>query len=80
MSRARYKELASGLASAALLKPAPPPGGYTGNTAITEWLTLNCRDRWASFSDGPVVRVRFVDPEDCARALERFGGRRLTPA
>jgi hypothetical protein len=76
MPRVRFEELPGGAADrseAALRKPQPPPAGYTGNTAITEWLTLHCRRDWGSISDGPVVRVRFADPEDCARARERFG-------
>lgn len=80
MPRARYGQLADarvrGL-QAAFRKTSAPPAGYTANTVITEWLTLHCQGVWGSFSDGPVVRVRFTDPQDLARALAYFGGRAI---
>lgn len=80
MARVRYEELdGRARARATLLKPSPAPAGYTGNTAVTEWLILNCRGDFGSVSDGHAVRVRFADPEDCARALARFGGKPLGP-
>jgi hypothetical protein len=76
MPRVRVEELPgdeAGGMSATFRKPTSPPQGYTGNTVITEWLTLHCRGDWGSLSDGAFVRVRFADPEDCARAKARFG-------
>jgi hypothetical protein len=76
MSRVRFEELPGGKAGgaeASFRKPPAPPPGYTGNTVITEWLTLHCRGDWGSLSDGAFVRVRFADPADCDRAAARFG-------
>jgi hypothetical protein len=76
MARIRLGEAAAGDAgflAASLRKPSEIPRGYTGNTVITEWLTLNCRGDWASWSHGARVTVRFADARDRERALARFG-------
>lgn len=86
MSRVRFEEVgACGRqpCEARFRKPAAPPAGYTGNTVVTEWLTLNCRGSWGSRSDGRSVHVRFAEPDDCARAVEALtamGVERLDPA
>lgn len=77
MARVRYEALPGwrvGGLEASLRKPADAPRGYTRNTVITEWLTLNCRGDWGSVADSRFVRVRFADPEDWARATARFPG------
>jgi hypothetical protein len=76
MPRVRFGALpgrSAGGAEITVRKPQQAPPGYTANTVITEWLTLNCHGDWGSVSDGPFVRVRFAEAEDCARARVRFG-------
>jgi hypothetical protein len=75
MSRVRFQskgEQPSSWSEAWLPKPAASPG-YTGNTVVTEWLTLNCRGDWASRATASALQVSFADPEDRARAVARFG-------
>jgi hypothetical protein len=62
----------AGWSEAWLPKPAPP-AGYTGNTVITEWLTVNCQGDWASPAGARALHVRFADADDRARAVARFG-------
>lgn len=72
MPRVRFEDVeahASTLREARFRKAARPPEGYTGNTFITEWLTLNCKGNWGSQADNRSVHVRFADPDDHVRAL-----------
>lgn len=76
MARVRFDDnavRATGWVEARLVKPLRPLPGYTANTTITEWLTVNCRGAWASKAQGRSLRVRFADPEDRDRAVARFG-------
>jgi hypothetical protein len=59
---------------AVIRKPAEAPPGYTGNTVVTEWLTLNCRGDWSSQSEPTLLRVRFARRDDMERAFAVFGG------
>jgi hypothetical protein len=54
-------------------KPRVAPAGYTANTVITEWLTVNCRGDWASHAITREVRVRFAEALDRHRAVAHFG-------
>jgi hypothetical protein len=56
----------------ALAKPPAPPPGYTRNTVVTDWLTLNCRGDWASRGGRGSILVRFADPDDLRRARAQF--------
>ncbi|MCR5879439.1 hypothetical protein [Phenylobacterium sp. J367] len=69
-------EEGKGFWQARLRKPASAPPGYTRNTVVTEWLTLNCRGDWSSHSGTASLRVRFRSRDDLERALEMFGGAR----
>lgn len=55
------------------LRKPEPPAGYTGNTVITEWLTVNCRGDWASKVERQLLRVRFAERADRDQAVARFG-------
>lgn len=49
------------------------PPGYTFNTLITEWMTVNCAGDWASSSlSGRGVVVRLFAKADFERARARF--------
>lgn len=51
----------------------PRSKGYTANTVVTEWLTLNCAGDWASTSlSGRAIVVRFFEAADFERARARF--------
>lgn len=75
MARVRFKDIEdrADWLEVRLRKPEPP-AGYTGNTVITEWLTVNCRGDWASKVERQLLRVRFADLADRDRAVARFGG------
>jgi hypothetical protein len=62
-----------GWVEARLPKPRVAPAGYTANTVITEWLTVNCRGDWASHAVARELRVRFAETTDRDRAVARFG-------
>jgi hypothetical protein len=62
-----------GWSEARLPKPRSAPAGYTANTVITEWLTVNCRGDWASHAIARELRVRFAELSDRDRAVARFG-------
>ena len=53
-------------------KPGSAPAGYTPNTVVTEWLTLNCRAAWAAFGQNRRIDVRFSQADDAARARNHF--------
>lgn len=55
-----------------MAKPPAAPPAYTGNTVVTEWLTLNCRGDWASRGGRGSILVRFADADDLRRARQRF--------
>jgi hypothetical protein len=55
-----------------VVKPAEAPPGYTPNTVVTEWLTLNCLGAWASEGHSDRLYVRFAREEDARRAREHF--------
>jgi hypothetical protein len=55
-----------------IVKPAAAPPGYTPNTVLTEWLTLNCTGAWASQGQGDRLEVRFARDEDAERARSHF--------
>lgn len=60
-----------------ILKPSAVPAGYTPNTVVTEWLTLNCRGLWACQGHGERVEVRFADTIDAERARAHFSALNL---
>jgi hypothetical protein len=60
-----------------ILKPSEAPAGYTSNTVLTEWLTLNCAGPWASQGHGHWIEVRFGQAADAARARAHFSAARL---
>ncbi|HEX3364575.1 hypothetical protein [Phenylobacterium sp.] len=60
-----------------ILKPATAPAGYTPNTIVTEWLTLNCRGLWACQGLGERVEVRFASAEDAERVRAHFSALNL---
>jgi hypothetical protein len=53
-------------------KPVDVPPGYTGNTVITEWLTLNCAGPWASKRSQFWLDVLFSAEADAERAIAVF--------
>lgn len=55
-----------------VFKPAVAPAGYTRHTAITEWLTLNCRGAWAGQTRNGWFEVQFELPADAARAEAHY--------
>jgi hypothetical protein len=58
--------------SGRILRPERPPPGYTGNTVLTEWLTLNCVGPWASKHSRRWLVVLFAEEADAVRAYETF--------
>lgn len=60
-----------------IVKPAAAPLGYTPNTVVTEWLTLNCRGPWASQGQGDRLEVWFSSADDADRAQLHFGAQDL---
>jgi hypothetical protein len=60
-----------------ILKSPTAPSGYTPNTVVTEWLTLNCRGDWACRGLGDRIEVRFDDAEDAERARAFFSALNL---
>jgi hypothetical protein len=60
-----------------IVKPAAAPPGYTPNTVVTEWLTLNCREPWASQGQGDRLEVWFASEDDAHRARLHFGAQDL---
>ena len=55
-----------------IAKPAMAPAGYTPNTVITEWLTLNCTGAWAAQGRGRRLEVVFAGEDDATRARAHF--------
>jgi hypothetical protein len=53
-------------------KPAVAPEGYTRHTAITDWLTLNCRGAWAGQTRNGWFEVQFEQDADAARAKAHY--------
>jgi hypothetical protein len=62
----------AGWGKGGVLKPPAAPAGYTPNTLVTEWLTLNCMDAWAAQGRGDWIEVRFARSEDEVRARDHF--------
>jgi hypothetical protein len=60
-----------------ILKPATAPPGYTPNTVVTEWLTLNCRDCWAGQGRGDRLEVWFASEDDADGARRHFSKQNL---
>jgi hypothetical protein len=58
-------------------KPADAPAGYTPNTVLTEWLTLNCAGPWAAQGHGDHIEVRFERVADRERAQSHFAAAHL---
>jgi hypothetical protein len=61
-----------GWARGGISKPAAAPEGYTRHTAITEWLTLNCRGAWAGQTRNGWFEVQFELPADAAWAEAHY--------
>jgi hypothetical protein len=55
-----------------ILRPETAPAGYTGNTVLTEWLTLNCAGPWASKRRSRWLDVLFSSEADALRAYHAF--------
>lgn len=55
-----------------ILRPETAPQGYTGNTVLTEWLTLNCAGAWASKRSRRWLTVLFAYEADALRAYQTF--------
>jgi hypothetical protein len=55
-----------------IFKPAVAPAGYTRQTAITEWLTLNCQGAWAGQTRNGWFEVQFERAADAARAEAHY--------
>jgi hypothetical protein len=53
-------------------KPLVAPEGYTRHTAITEWLTLNCRGAWAGQTRNGWFEVQFELADDAERAKTHY--------
>ena len=55
-----------------ILKVKGAPSGYTPNTVITEWLTLNCVGAWACRGRPRWIDVAFANRDDALRAGSHY--------
>jgi hypothetical protein len=72
--RARYDQTADWRRRGQVLKGGDVPAGYTANTVITEWLTLNCEGPWACHGRPRWIGVAFDREADATRARAHYEG------